>query len=322
MELRFTQRHVMALNVLLIVALAYFTALCVNDVISRVMAKGVPDRAPISSAPRVVTGVRSRAYYQAIVRRDVFNLTPQETGPAPVVVEDLHLKLLGTSIMSDTKPYAIVEDQSGNQSLYQVGEDIPDAGRLVAVETNRAIIDRGGKRVAIDIPSSDIPQAPPSRLGKGFPGLRSPAIGRMPPHIRRTPRAEENDSSDDSEDKDDSGDQSKLNLKRLGPGKFEVSRVEVQQTMKNPEQFFTQIRALPHFVNGKIDGFAVSEVAPASVFDQLGIQNGDTITSINGQPVTNPMQAMTLMNGVQTRQSVDLTLSRGGAPMRVHLDLR
>ena len=87
-----------------------------------------------------------------------------------MVEADLNIKLIGTSLISKSKPYAIIEDPAGNESLYQVGEDIPDAGKLVSVETNRAIIDRGGHRVSIEIPSSDITAVPPSDLGGGTMG--------------------------------------------------------------------------------------------------------------------------------------------------------
>ena len=116
-------------------------------------------------------------------------------------------------------------------------------------------------------------------------------------------------TTDDSDD-----DSSKIELKKLGPGKFEVSRAEVQQTMENPAQFFSQMRALPHFVNGKTDGFSISQVAPGSVFQQLGLQDGDLLTSIDGQPVTNPMQAMSLIQAVKTASAIDLTVNRGGTP--------
>ena len=82
------------------------------------------------------------------------------------------------------------------------------------------------------------------------------------------------------------------------------------------------MRALPHFVNGKTDGFSISEVASGSVFDQLGLQNGDLVTSIDGKPVTNPMQALGLMQSMRTQSALDLTINRGGAPTSVHLDLR
>jgi len=264
-----------------------------------------------------VGGLRTRDYYDAIVKRDIFNEVPQESGAAPVVEEDLHLKLIGTSLQSKSKPYAIIEDQGNTGSLYQVGEDIPDAGKLVGVETNRAIIDRGGHRVAIEIPAEDIPQAPPSTLGAAT-AIRPPRFRGLPslmqhrPHgIGRSQPGRDNDDND-----------SKVELKKVGPGKFQASRAEVAQTMENPAQFFSQMRAMPHFVNGKTDGFSISQVESGSVFDQLGLQNGDLVTSIDGKPVTNPMQAMSLMQSMKTDSALDLTINRGGTPTTVHLDLR
>jgi general secretion pathway protein C len=311
MQLRFSQIHVTILNFVLVAVLAIVSAMCVRDIIERSISNDADAPSSTSSARKAATGARTRAYYDSIVKRDIFNEAPKESGPAPVVEEDLHLKLIGTSLMSKSKPYAIVEDETGTESLYQVGEDIPNAGKLVSVEVNRALIDRGGHRVAIEIPASDMPEAPPSQLGGVLGGLKSMPAFRNRAHGfgRRTPA---NGDSDDS----------KLQLKKLGPGKFEVSRAEVQQTMENPAQFFSQMRAMPHFVNGKTDGFSIAQVAPGSVFDQLGLQSGDLVTSIDGQPVTNPMQAMGLMQAMKTQPAIDLTVNRGGQPTSVHLDLR
>jgi type II secretion system protein C len=339
MQLRFSQIHVTILNFVLIAALAIVSAMCVRDIIARSVAADNDVPASTSFEHKGMTGVRSRAYYDTIVKRDIFNETPQEnSAPPPVVEADLNIKLIGTSLISKSKPYAIIEDPAGNESLYQVGENIPDAGKLVSVETNRAIIDRGGHRVSIEIPSSDITEVPPSDLGgnpisgvaagRGFRGFPAALRRRLRGLRARAPTisGDDNDDSDDDKSDDDKSDDdsssNKVQLKKLGPGKFEVSRNEVQQTMENPAQFFSQMRALPHFVNGKTDGFSISQVQPGSVFDQLGLQNGDLLTSIDGQPVTNPMQAMGLIQAVKTASAIDLVVNRGGAPTSVHLDLR
>src|ERR1700719_5339626 len=186
MQLRFSQIHVTILNFVLIAVLAIVSAMCVRDIIVRNVSNE-PD-APVSMGVRnPITGMRTRPYYDLIVKRDIFNETPQESAPAPVVEEDLHLKLIGTSMLSKAKPYAIIEDPTGNESLYQVGEEIPDAGRLVSVETNRAIIDRGGHRVAIEIPSTDLPAVPPSQLGVpvGLGAIRGPMLRGLPAAMRR-----------------------------------------------------------------------------------------------------------------------------------------
>ena len=339
MQLRFSQIHVTILNFVLIAALAIVSAMCVRDIIARSVATDSDVPVSTSFEHKGMTGVRTRAYYDAIVKRDIFNETPQENAaPPPVVEADLNIKLIGTSLISKSKPYAIIEDPAGNESLYQVGEDIPDAGKLVSVETNRAIIDRGGHRVSIEIPATDITAVPPSDLGggplgglaagRGFRGLPADLRRRLRGLRARAPAISGDDSDDSDDDKsdddksDDDSSSNKVQLKKLGPGKFEVSRNEVQQTMENPAQFFSQMRAMPHFVNGKTDGFSISQVQPGSVFDQLGLQNGDLLTSIDGQPVTNPMQAMGLIQAVKTASAIDLVVNRGGAPTSVHLDLR
>ncbi len=321
MKLRFTQIHVTILNFVLVGGLAIVLAMCVRDVIERSVSNESDVPAVSSATPKAAGGLRARAYYDAIVKRDIFNEVPQETGPAPVVEEDLNIKLIGTSLLSKSKPYAIIEDQANNESLYQVGEDIPDAGKLVGVENGRAIIDRGGHRVALEIPAADLPQAPPSVVGGP---IKPPRFRGLPAAMRRGlpgfhhPGRGNNDAKND----DSSASKTKLELKKVGPGKFQASRADVQQTMENPAQFFSQMRAMPHFVNGKTDGFSISQVAPGSVFDQLGLQSGDLVTSIDGKPVTNPMQAMVLMQSMKTQSALDLTINRGGAPTSVHLDLR
>jgi len=317
MEIRFTQLHVTILNFVLVGALAIVSAMCVRDIIARSVSNKPEARAASSAKPQAAGGPRTRAYYDVIVKRDIFNQVPQEVAPPPPVVEeDLHLKLIGTSLQSKAKPYAIIEDQNNNESLYQVGEDIPDAGKLVSVETNRAVIDRGGHTVAIEIPVSNIPEAPASAMSSV---MRSRLRG-LPAAIRRRQHGIAPLGAGD--DNNSGGVNRKLELQKLGPGKFAVSRAEVAQTMENPAQFFSQMRALPHFVNGKTDGFSISQVAPGSVFDQLGLQDGDLVTSIDGKPVTNPMQAMGLMQAMKTQPALDLTINRGGAPTAVHLYFR
>jgi hypothetical protein len=59
---------------------------------------------------------------------------------APIENDALAVKLTGTSQQSTGKPFAIIEDREGVQALYQVGQMIPDAGRLLDVARESAVI--------------------------------------------------------------------------------------------------------------------------------------------------------------------------------------
>jgi type II secretory pathway component PulC len=160
MELRLSDRHLMALNLLLAAVLLYFAALAVNDVVA---LRRAPAEAPVRrTRGRVADDAsahRPRAAYQAIVERDIFNLVPPPAAAPEVVVEDLHLTLIGVSQTTKGKPYAIVADRRGEQAVYRVGETIPGSGKLLEVGKDRAIVEHGGKQVVIELPNDDMNSA-------------------------------------------------------------------------------------------------------------------------------------------------------------------
>ncbi|HLI80608.1 MAG TPA: type II secretion system protein N [Candidatus Binataceae bacterium] len=155
MELHLSDRHIVALNLLLVTVLAYFAALALNDVM---LIGYSPSDAPVISVHAKATDdsvSRPRADYQAIVERDIFNIEAPPPPPAPIVEEDLHLTLVGVSTATKGKPYAIVSDARGEQSVYRVGEVIPDSGKLLEVDKDRAIVEHNGKQVVLELPKDD-----------------------------------------------------------------------------------------------------------------------------------------------------------------------
>src|SRR5579872_3352529 len=187
MEIRLNERHIIALNFLLIAVLAYFAAVSINDIIAMRLT---PSHAAL---PRAVTPIddagpinRPRNAYQEIVNRDIFNLAPPPVEHKEVVEQiDLHLVLVGVSTFSNGKPFAIIENATGQQGVYKVGDMIPaGAGKLVEVDADRALIDHNGKRVAINLPKDDMP---------------GPVVGAKPIEVpAEVDSAEDPDASDEA----------------------------------------------------------------------------------------------------------------------------
>jgi type II secretory pathway component PulC len=174
MELRLSDRHIIALNMLLVAVLAYFAALALNDVV----LLGHPSiEIAVPHASGVVaddaSAHRPRAAYQAIVERDIFNLEPPPPPPPEPVVEDIHLTLIGVTQTTQGKAYAIIADQRGEQSVYRVGEMIPDVGKLLEVGKDRAVVEHGGKQVVLELPKDEM-NGPPGFASSG-PAPMSPA---------------------------------------------------------------------------------------------------------------------------------------------------
>ena len=291
MRFAFSERYVVALNFLLIAGIAYFAALSVNDLVARRMFV-VPPAPHAETAPPPPAPL-TRDAYDLIVQRDVFNAVRQApaAAPPPPTAADLHLKLVGTSHLSWTKPFAILEDDNTHdQATYQLGDQIPDAGQLTAVDSDKVVIDHGGTPITLQIPQEaqgDAPAAPSP----------APIMNMMPPMFGR-------------------------DVHRIGPNEFLMHRSALERNLQNMGQLFTQMRAIPNVENGKTDGFRLSEVVPGSLFAQMGLRNGDLVTNIGGQVLNDPTQAITLLNSLRDSNSLQITVNRGGRPTELNYDIR
>ncbi len=294
MEIKLSVRHIIPLNFLLIAILAYLAARTVNIVVSVVMAPPVVEHSSVN-APRVVVPIaHARAYYDQIVSRDIFNLKPAPQAKPPVVVEDLHLKLLGVSQITGSAPFIIVQDLNGQQALYKLGDMIPNVGKVVGVYSTEAIVEHDGRRVAIKLPTNSLAGS-----------SDQPSYGWQ----SRRQEASNNDGN------------FKPRVRDLGGNRYEVPASTVQHSMNHLSQLFTQIRAIPNIQNGRTNGFALSEIVPGSIFDHIGLHDGDVLTSIDGHPVNNPARAIRLLNGLRGRRMIELQVLRNGQPVTLTYEI-
>lgn len=301
MTLRFSERYLTWLNLALIGVLAYFLALSVNGIVRGRLDNSGLQLSATGGVKLVAAQNYPRAYYDAIAKRDIFNLEPEHQAPIKPakVATNLHVKLLGTSHLTLSSPFIILQNENTDkQSLYRLGDEIPGVGKLIGVYKNDAIVLHNGQRVKIQMPEQPDIQASNDlrssgwqrrfwgarRFGPGFPGARG--------------------------------------VKRTGPDHYSVNRTTLNNNLKNMASLFTQIRAIPNIgANGRSDGFKLSQIQPGSIFQQVGLQDGDVLTSVEGHSVSNPMRAMQLLNTLRDRSSINLTVTRNGQPVQLHYDI-
>jgi general secretion pathway protein C len=301
MTLRLSERYVMALNLLLIAVLAYFLALSVNDIIlGRVASASAHLPALIGAEPSAPV-TRPRVYYNAISRRDIFNLVPVTEAPSEVAT-NLHIKLLGTSTLTLSKPFIIVEDDNDHeQSLYRMGDEIPDAGTLVGVYKDHAIILHQGRRTKLEMPTDQNGGAAPAPAPRPF-GL--PGMG-LRGFMRGRGRSGQN------------------GVRQIDPNRYVLDRSTLNNNLSNMAELFTQVRAIPNLgVDGESNGFKLSEIQPDSIFQQIGLRDGDVLTGVGGQTVGDPSKAMQLLGALRNQSSISLTVMRGGQPVQLQYSIR
>ena len=111
-------------------------------------------------------------------------------------------------------------------------------------------------------------------------------------------------------------------VRKLGDGRFVVDQKEVVASTENLSQLLTQARALPYQEHGKTVGFRISEITPGSIYEKIGLQNGDVIQRVNTQDVDDPAKFFQLYEGLKNERSIAIDLLRGGQRQTLNYEIR
>ena len=93
---------------------------------------------------------------------------------------------------------------------------------------------------------------------------------------------------------------------------IKVKKTDIDNAFKNMGEMLAQVRIRPHFSSGKPDGFMVSRIKPGSIFQKMGMQNGDIIQCVDNQPIKSPDEMIKLYNGLKSGSAINLNIKRKG----------
>ncbi|MGH7863578.1 MAG: PDZ domain-containing protein, partial [Candidatus Binataceae bacterium] len=111
-------------------------------------------------------------------------------------------------------------------------------------------------------------------------------------------------------------------IKSLGPNHFSISRNFINESFLNLGDLSDQLRATPNVVSGKVNGFALSEIESGSVFEAMGLKDGDIIMQVDGRALNDSAKALAMIPLLRSRQSVNIEVTRGGKPVTLKYDMR
>ncbi len=111
-------------------------------------------------------------------------------------------------------------------------------------------------------------------------------------------------------------------VKRLSKDSFMVDQREVAASTDNLGQILTQARALPYMENGKTAGFRLSEIVPGSIYEKIGLQNGDVVQRVNSQDINDPGKFFQMYQGLKDERHITLDLIRNGQHQTLNYDIR
>ncbi len=91
-----------------------------------------------------------------------------------------------------------------------------------------------------------------------------------------------------------------------------LSRGEVNEKLRDLKTIMTQAAVRPYFEAGTQEGLIVSDIKPDSLYQKLGLQNGDIIIDVNSKRMQSADDILQIVNIMQSGGSIALSLKRNG----------
>ncbi|MDA3908587.1 MAG: PDZ domain-containing protein, partial [Sulfurimonas sp.] len=93
-------------------------------------------------------------------------------------------------------------------------------------------------------------------------------------------------------------------------GKYYIPQ-DLLHEYSDASKFATTIRVQVYSINNAIS-FKVTSIKPSSIFNKLGIKQGDMIVRMNNLPFTSPSQPIKLFQNLKNLKQLELTVQRHG----------
>jgi len=276
----FSPRYLVAVNLMLLALAAYSASSIVGTALAvRLIPPPEVELKP-PPPPLEPESAKPANHYTLIHTRDIFNSAKPEAAPAPVQVAaatPLKLKLWGVALYESGRSYGIIEDLGARkQGVYGVDDEVPGGATVKGIEWDKVILLHGGKDEIL-------------ALEKGAQAVPGTATAAAPSGVPLPSGA---------------------GIQYVAEGEYTVARSEVDAALENMSQLFTQIRAVPHFEGGQSVGFRLFAIRRGSLFDRIGLKNGDIIRSINGSEMNDPSKAVAMLQELRSAQNLEVGIIR------------
>ena len=91
---------------------------------------------------------------------------------------------------------------------------------------------------------------------------------------------------------------------------FVVDEAELDKGLENLPLLLTQARAVPYFKEGRSIGLRLFAIKSGSLYEKIGLKNGDILKTINGNNLGDISQALKLFEQLKQERSISLVLER------------
>jgi len=299
------KRYFWVVNLALLAALAWLAAKAANNHLAgRIAALPTGIAAPEEVKASADDRRRADEWAQAIINRNLFNSEPPEPEefepvdteieappeidpsavpgppPAPCDKSDAGISLIAT-MEADPADWSMAAVETGDgDRIVRVGQTVEER-KVMAIYRTRLVLAGSGKFECVEIGE---------RKAKARPSRR--------------PTASKGGSSRNESIKE--------GVTKTGKNTYEIDRGMLNEQLEDLGKLSRQARVIPHYRDGKPQGFKIVGVRPGSLYSHIGVRSGDVLKSVNGEEVTSPTKALELYEQLKNSDNVTLEVERRG----------
>ncbi|MHB8829784.1 MAG: type II secretion system protein N [Syntrophales bacterium] len=242
--------------------------------------------------PAVVAALREPLdAYRTISERNIFGTTEKtieekqaENRPAPQQDIALLFDLRGTVAGDAKRGFAVIEEKSSHkQRLVKIG-DVISGARVLRIKRNALDVLVNDQERTLKM--TDKTEAPVLPAAGGQPLPAAPAAAAAP------------------------------------GGTTVVNRTEISAALADMGTLLRQAQVRPYFKGGAADGFMITNIQPGSMYQRLGIVNGDILKGVDGNRIQTADDMISFLNTLKGASGATLTLERGGKPQTLSYQFR
>ena len=111
-------------------------------------------------------------------------------------------------------------------------------------------------------------------------------------------------------------------VKKVGKNAYEVDREMLDEQLNDLGKLGRQARVIPHYRDGKPQGFKVVGVRPGSLYSHIGLRSGDILKGVNDSEITSPNKALELFDQLKNSSNVQVQLERRGRKLNLDYTIK
>jgi type II secretory pathway component PulC len=306
-------RYIWVVNLLLLFLAAYFLAAFINFQMSK---KYLLEQAVTVKQPPTIlanSGYDYHPSHSAIVDGNIFGTVPRppaekEGEGGPTTVANIEAELTGVIYFSEGNKLnqaTIRLKQENKTDVYKIGDEVSPGVTVADIQPTKVVLNLGSARTQELF--FVFGQPPNAAMQEGE---YVDPYSRMPPDVRaRALLGYRQKLVDD-------------NIQQIGDNFYKIQKSAIEKTLGNLNEVMTQARMIPNMVQDgsgqKMDGFKIFNIKSGSIYQKLGMRDGDVIRKINNAPMDNVEKGLELLQALRYEKKFDIDILRGSQPVQMN----